>query len=121
MDHITRKAIDEVMADLANDGGGTYQAGTFLPFRPESGFAVAIGGVTLPAVACTEESLRWALWAVGSEFMTSFVGTWLNEGTVYVDGVTYFNGSRRDDAIDAGREHGQLAIYDYATKEAISL
>lgn len=123
MDSITERAIGKVLADLANDGGGTYQAGTFLPFTAREGFAVASpNGLKLPAELVTPSMAAWALRQVSRENpRTSFVGTWLDNGVVYFDAVTYFSAANRERAIAAGRENGQLAIYDFATKESVTL
>lgn len=123
MDPITKTRIDKVMADLANDGGGTYQAGTFLPVTWGAGFAVATEkGLSLPAEWMTPSMLAWTLRQVGRENPTcSFVGTWLDKGVVFVDAVRYFSADRREAAIQAGRESGQLAIYDFGQKESITL
>lgn len=41
------------------------------------------------------------------------VGTWINEGTLYVDIVDRFESLA--DALAAGRERGELAVFDLAT------
>lgn len=123
MDPITKTRIDKVMADLANDGGGTYQAGTFLPVTWGAGFAVATAdGLAFPAEVATESMLAWAMRQVSRENpRTSYVGTWLDNGVVYIDAVRFFAEDRREAAIQAGREAGQLAIYDFGQKESITL
>lgn len=123
MDPITKTRIDKVLADLANDSGGTYQAGTFLPQTWDSGFAVATErGLSLPAEWMTPSMLAWAIRQVSRENPgTSFVGTWLDKGVVFVDAVVYYAADRREAAIAAGRAAGQVAIYDFGEKASIIL
>lgn len=123
MDIIERRAAGAVLADLANTGGGTYQQGTFLPFRPDNGFAVSLqGGLKLPWETVTPSMVMWAMRQVSREYPSaSYVGTWLDNGVVYIDPVAYFGPERREAAIKAGRAHDQLAIYDFGAKEAITL
>lgn len=123
MDRIEQAAIHAVMADLANDGGGTYQANTFLPFRPASGFAVgAVAGIALPFEVVTPSMVSWALRQVARENASaSYVGTWLDEGVVYFDAVHYFSAERERAAREAGRHNGQQAIFDFGAKESVAL
>lgn len=119
MDYILERQANVVVADLAEHGGGTYERGTLLPFKPETGYAVAIGGIRLPASMVTAEQAAWALKAVGGEYETSLVGTWTDGGTVYFDAVRFFAEHRRDQALLCGYQHQQEAIYGF--KEAASI
>jgi len=121
MDRTLEAAANVVVADLADHGGGTYERGTLLPFTPSDGFAVAVGGIHLDAEVVGPENAEWALRAVGGEYETSFVGTWLDDGVVYFDAVMYFAADRGVQALAAGRFYEQKAIYDFATKESISV
>jgi len=121
MDTTTTQQATTIVADLANDGGGTYETATLIPFKPEVGFAVGIGGVRYPASLFTPGVAAWLLRAVGQEYETSFVGTWLDNETVCVDAVRYFAGSNRKDALLAGYQAGQDAIYDFGMSESIYL
>lgn len=123
MDDVHGQAAMAVIADLANTGGGTYERGTLLPFKPDDGYAVGVGGLHLPSDMVTVDAVAWAMKAVGSEFDTSYVGTWLGngDGLVYFDAVSYYGPDRRAEAIAAGSENGQQAIYDFAAKRSISL
>lgn len=119
MDSTLQQAALAVLVDTAERGGGTYERGTLLPFRPNSGYAVGIGGIKLPASDATAESIVWALKAVGGEYETSYVGTWLDSGTVYFDAVKYFGEGEEVRAIACARFYGQAAIYDFALGEAV--
>lgn len=119
MDRITERAAKQVLADLVSNGGGTYERGTLLPFKPEGGFAVGIGGLNLPVNLVTVEAVAWAAKAVTTEYEAGFVGTWLHDGKVYFDAVAYYGDAKR--ALAAGRAAGQEAIYDFAKQEVIAL
>lgn len=121
MDRTQEQAASRVIADLVENGGGTYEQGTLLPFRPTSGYAVGIGGIHLPATAVTPEAVVWAMKAAASEYATYYVGTWLNDAVVYFDAVLYFGPERREAAMQAGRDAGQMAIYSFAETEALTL
>lgn len=121
MDKHVRKLAHEALARTVNDGGSTFEGRTMLPFTPGVGFSVGIGGAILPATTVTGEALAWLARRIAQEYETTYVGTWLNEGKVYVDAVRYFGAHGREDAIACAREHGQLAIYDFAAGEAIML
>lgn len=120
MDTITQ-ASQQAIADLAENGGGTYHFDTMAPFTPADGFAVGIGGINLPADDTNAERLAWGLRTVAAEFGATLAGTWLNEGKVYIDAVMYFPADQRDRAMAAGRYYCQLAIFDFGSKESIDL
>lgn len=46
-------------------------------------------------------------------------GAWIDDGKLYIDAVT--RRASRDDAERTGREFGQLAIYNLATGETVTL
>lgn len=120
MDSILEQAIGQVAADLAENGGGTYEQGTLLPFRPTTGFAVAVGGVTIAASAPLSV-LGMLCRTVAGEYGESFVGTWLDGGTISIDAVRYFAGDQRASALLLGYQTGQKAIYDFGLQEDIVL
>jgi hypothetical protein len=113
--------IGKVMADLSDHGGGTYEQGTYLTFAPKDGYAVAIGGITIPTDQAERASLTWAMRVVTKEFGGSLVGTWVTDDKVYIDAVEYFGADRRQAALTAARRRDQLAIYDFAAGEEIRL
>jgi K+-transporting ATPase A subunit len=121
-DAIANKAALAVIADLASNGGGTYGNSTLLPFKPPAGYAVGIGGLVMPAECATPSMVLWAFRQVSREHPTaSFIGTWLDNGVVYIDAVEYFATTRRPSAMLRGMECGQKAIFDFAAGEAITL
>ena len=117
MDQTKARAAAATLADLAQDGGGTYEAETYLPFRPTSGFAVGIGGARIPAAAYDIQTAYWLLRAVSTEYEANYVGTWLDGGMVHVDAVRYI----RDlsSAVVLARAMGQEAIYDFGDRISI--
>lgn len=119
MDQTLERAAHVALTDLTDHGGGTYEAGTFLPFRPEHGFAVGIGGLHLPSDMVGTEAIAWALRAVTTEYEASYGGTWQDNGFVYFDAVRYI--VDRETAIQAGIEAGQKAIFDFGAQKAITL
>lgn len=121
MKHHTNAQGSLAVAITAEQGGGTFYAGTLQPFTPEDGYAVGIGGAAFPAEAFTAEVAAWLLAAVAAEYRTQFVGTWLHEGKVYIDAVRYFLPDERVKAEVVAINAGQLAIFDFATKTEVTL
>lgn len=119
MERYSINATNAALGDLARDGGGTYNRDDLSPFRPIAGYAVAVGGVELAYGGVTGDVLGWAADAVASEFSTHLVGTWLDDGIVYIDAVRHIR--NRETAIKLGQDAGQQAIYDFATGESITL
>jgi len=115
----TTAQAQQMLADIANNGGGTYTQRDLEPYRPIAGYIVAIGGAILPAKDVTAESIVLVAKAVAGEHMTDLVGTWLDDGKVYIDAVRHIRD--RVGAERIGREFGQIAIYDLAADEAIVL
>jgi hypothetical protein len=121
MDRTLERQANIGLADLAQDGGGTYQAGTLLKVVWPVGYVVGIGGVALPAANVDAATFVWAARMAATEYNGSFVGTWLDEGRVYFDAVEYFGADRREDAIQRGIALGQKAIYDFGAQADIIL
>lgn len=121
LDKTTARAVNTMLADLANDGGGTYESGTLLPFRPATGFAVALGGIHLPSTMLDAELLARFAKAVATEHAASYVGTWLKGGFVYIDAVKYFSAFSIQQALTEAREAGQQAIYSFSEQKDITL
>jgi hypothetical protein len=119
MDQTALNAANQVLADLVQNGGGTYEQGTLLPFTPKVGYAVGIGGVRYPAAGFDAEVVFWLSRAVATEYETSYVGTWLKDGTVHLDAVRYFGPERAHQALACAYYYGQEAIYDFAAGESV--
>lgn len=100
-------------------GGGTFEAGTGLPFEPAEGYAVAMAAGT-QAWVTDPADLPDVARLVAQEWDASFVGTWVApDRRIHVDPVQYVRDLDR--ALAIGRENGQLAIYSFTTKEVIDL
>lgn len=115
---VLRLAADVVHETFAK-GGGTYEGRTLLPFHPDHGFAVGIGGINLPDTELTPAAIAWLARRVAGEHGTVYVGTWLDGGRLYVDAVEYIADEPRARA--RGVERGQIAIYDFEHDRAVML
>jgi len=114
---MTNDPIAALMAYTIENGGGTFEQGTYLPFKPADGYAVAIAGITLTEADATYEAIkRWGK-AIVTEHEASFLGTWLNEGLLYLDAVVYIRDL--DFALRTASAHNQLAIFDFANMTSI--
>ena len=111
-----------VVEDTLANGGLTIKP--FQNEKPETGYMVALEGYELQVPV--------------SEFFTGIVadyigehaqklmanpalclGTWVNEGTVYLD--LSENVASREKALELGRERGQLAIFNLANMEEVTI
>lgn len=113
------RAITGALADLAEDGGGTYEARSLAKVKPTSGYAVGIGGITLPANTVNAEALAWAMDAVAHGYDTDYVGTWLSDGVIFIDAVVLMPDLR--EAMALALNHGQEAIYDFLSGESLEV
>jgi hypothetical protein len=109
----------KVLADLSINGGGTYRADSLDAYKPDSGFAVGIGGVELPFESVTAEVLEVGLRDLAEQFGTTYVGTWHDEpeGIVFLDAVLICHDERS--AWYAAIHNGQKAVYDFSKGEAV--
>lgn len=90
--------------------------------RTDAADAYAVGGVTESIIVDVAD--RQAFEAavdrmrafVGREH---FIGTWVDDGKVYVDAVTIVWGHA--DAVRLGTERGELAIFNLGTAETVDL
>jgi hypothetical protein len=119
MDMTLERQAASALAFTVEHGGGTFEAKTMLLQEWKSGFVVAIGGLTIAAKDATAEALAWLGNRVGGEYMTTYIGTWLQDEVLYIDAVVFV--ADRDRAIALGQEHGQQAIYDCTAQEVITL
>lgn len=116
MDRTTQQQAAQMLADLANDGGGTYERSTFIPFRPKDGYAVGVGGAKFPASGFTIEVAGWLGKACAEEYDELFFGTWLDGETVHIDAVRYFAAGSFDEAHLLALKLQQAAFYSFADK-----
>lgn len=103
------KALVEATLDA---GGVTFYANTLQIVSHDSGFYVggATATVVIPESEFDSETLSQAISDVSGR--TRYIGTWVHDGSVYVDAVTYLRDAKQ--AIELGRERGELAVYDIA-------
>lgn len=100
------------------DGGATFDS-RGVSLNVAHGFMVGGWGGHEFVVPVSEFTTEW----LDAHAMTLFglgapwVGTWVHEDHVYVDGSQWF--IHRDDAVAVARERNQLAVYDVATGESI--
>ena len=114
------EVLYSVVEDTLTNGGLTVKP--FIGEKPETGYMVALEGYELQVPV--------------SEFFTGVVadyigehaqklmsnpalclGTWVNEGTVYLD--LSENVPNREKALELGKERGQLAIFSLDTFEEV--
>ena len=97
------------------NGGGTFTRNG-CPVTPESGYAVALEGqryAEFPQVGPALELLSRV------SYSAEYFGTWYDSGRLYVEPCEII--ADRESAVRIGRERGQLAIYDFAAGEVITL
>jgi hypothetical protein len=118
---LTNQALAKVADDLLTNGGGTYFAHDLTPVPTESVWCVGLTGgeefsadpeIGLPL----PQRIAWHLATIHG---TEFVGTWLHEGRIYLDPVALI--PDRDNALALAREHDQIAIYNLATAETVTV
>jgi hypothetical protein len=121
-----------------DNGGGTFEvsAPNFKRRSISTGYAVGVidgtfATVPVPTNAKSRKSAHWHFnEAVRNitEYVASgtarandinAIGTWVNDGVIHIDPVAVIDG--RDDAIALARKYNQLAIYNLATGEEVSL
>lgn len=116
--------LDMSTLDLATHTHGYYVGGA-------SNYAgVQIPAVVMPVQEFTLERVKYELGYAyaeqinldpiggnGTGIPSALIGTWINEGMVYVDIVNHF--ADRDMAIVAAAIRGELAIWDIASNEEL--
>lgn len=109
------------------NGGGTFRASDLTPVNPNSGYAVGIhhGGSAVKFSLIGNHNLYGRIQARIVEVtvrypLAPFIGTWIDDDqTLHIDPVLIL--INPDDAVTLGRAMGQLAIYDFETREAHDL
>jgi hypothetical protein len=102
--------------DIYDDGGATYRAADLTRVSPTRGYAVGIGSDSIAWPASESVLSTMLAWAVDA-YRTDYVGTWVEDGRVYIDAVVIV--ASLESAMTIARRHGQLAIYDFANSTVI--
>jgi hypothetical protein len=110
-------SLATVITHTLNNGGGTFNA-ALQPINYSDGYMVAVTGIEIPVVDFNEESVQSFLGTANLSAPGALLGTWLNEGIVYIDITTHYTGIER--AMEAGKDFDQLAIYDCAAGVSLS-
>ena len=106
---------------ILRDGGATIAARTLTPVAPKRGYAVGATtetAIRLPITA-TETDIRRALFLIWHQFGTRHLGAWVDGDTIHLDPTTIVQTKR--DALTLGRENRQMAIYNLATHQTITI
>jgi hypothetical protein len=122
----TIQAATKLVERTLATGGATV--GQYGADAPDEGFAVgsAFNTPTLKISRDTQIDDAIALvavWMTPKPSNIEWFGGWIDGDTLYVDAVTIFPNTPkgRVKALLAGRERGEIAIYDLAKRETITL
>ena len=117
MDPVTQGLAEEAIRTIRETGGVTLEGRTLLPATWRTGYMVGIGGIVIREEDLDSPvALAWLARRVGGEYMSHYVGFWLDEGLLYVDAVTYVADIVRAEAL--ARNHGQKAIFNWGLMES---
>ena len=106
---------------ILRDGGATIKSRTLNPITPKRGYAVGATtetAIRLPITA-TETTIRQALFLIWYRFGTRHLGAWVDGDTIHLDPTTIVRTKR--DALRLGRENRQMAIYNLAKGQTITI
>ena len=106
---------------ILRDGGATITARTLTPITPKRGYAVGATtdtAIRLP-ITTTDTDLARALFLIWYRFGTRHLGAWVDGDTIHLDPTTIVRSKR--DALRIGRENRQMAIYNLATHQTITI
>ena len=111
-----------VVEDTLANGGLTIKP--FQNEKPETGYMVALEGYELqvPVSEFFTGVVADYLGEHAQKLMSNpalCLGTWVNEGTVYLD--LSENIPNREQALELGKERGQLAIFNLETFEEVTV
>ena len=121
------RAIAEITQSRA---GGTFRPVTGALVVPDKGYTVGVGkladGITVPGMGhgfwCDVDALAVVLasvWPKTFPVNAQYVGTWVDDGLLYVDHVVVL--PTLDLALACAERHGELAVYDNEKGEAVYL
>ena len=111
-----------VVEDTLKDGGLTIKP--FTGEKPSGGYMVALQGYELqvPVAEFFTGVVADYLGEHAQKLMNNpalCLGTWVNEGTVYLD--LSENIPNREQALELGKERNQLAIFNLETFEEVTV
>ncbi len=116
------ESVNAAEALIAVNGGGTFRR-SGVEVHPTLGYAVggATNGLifTVGAVSHEKQVSIIARWLDALETSIQYVGSWINDGKLYIDAVTIVESYI--DAFLLGVERGELAIYDYFKMEEVTI
>ncbi len=116
------EVLYSVVEDTLKDGGLTIKP--FTGEKPASGYMVALQGYELqvPVEQFFTGIVADYIGQHAQKLMDNpalCLGTWVNEGTVYLD--LSENIASRDKALELGKERNQLAIFNLETFEEVTV
>lgn len=112
---MTPEIADAIISITMTRGGGTFDRRGALIER-EKGFVVGLHNGTWVIMEPSEsESAYGHFKSLLGYFPGDFIGTWLNNGKIYIDPVRIYD--NRESAEQMGRYLGQKAIYSFESGE----
>ena len=109
--------MQQMIANTLTNNGGTFRNGVDISQELKSGYVV--GGVVPSIIVPVDdlETLEYELYQRVKHF--EYVGTWVHDGEVHIDAVEIY--SDLEDAIEVGKSLGEIAIWNIAAQEEITL
>lgn len=116
---------DAARLTLENNGGTftfsgaqvLHRRGYYVGGLVPTAIVPVAGGVAFLAKSLARFARQHA--AVLTTGQDVYLGTWVNEGNVYIDATEW--AADRDRALELGRERGELAIWDCQYQEEVTL
>jgi hypothetical protein len=114
MDIVTKRAA-ALLTETMDKGGATFEARTLRPVT-SGGWCVGGGMPGYTFVADSADPMRGLTSAIDGliEDGARRIGTWLDDGVVYVDAIDIITNT--DEAIRLARSRGEKAIYHLTDK-----
>lgn len=109
--------MNTIITDTLANNGGTFRNGVNISDTLISGYVV--GGIVPSEIVPVEDSAELA--RVVSQFVGAYeyVGTWLHNGEIHIDAVEVYQD--KHEAIAVGLQRGEIAIWNVADSEEITL
>lgn len=108
----------EIIKHIKVNGGGTFTS-TLDSANLTSGFMVSYEQYEQVVSLETAHTTEIKGIASIAKSLNAYVGTWLNDGKIYLDISTHVK--NLNDAITLGKQNNQLAIYDIKNDTVINL